>query len=395
MSNIFISYRRSDSIASAGRIRDRLVQHFGRKRVFVDIDDIPYGQDFVKVLEGKVAECGVLLAIIGPEWLGAVDAQGQSRLNDTEDFVGIEIRSALQRPSVTIIPVLVDGAKMPLASQLPDALKPLARRNAIELRNTQFGSDAERLINSINIALEGRTPLPMGRILGGVGAALLALGAVIGWPYFQPTKPTAKIDPPAKPADPAIWASPATLAPPPPQSGRASRRDIADGLQRLEQAMKPAQGRLDLKIAGGSQISIGKDVVFQVTTKTAGRLIVVDINAANEVIQIFPNSFVTNELAELVPAGKTITVPGLGYGFSAFRAAEPAGNGVLIAIMQPASSRTLPSSREQMTKGFEPVQSPAGFLAQLVTHVSAGLASNDAGTVGEWAYARVDYSIVR
>lgn len=81
MNNIFISYRRTDSIATAGRIRDRLVQEFGREQVFVDIEDIPYGSDFEGVLASKIDTCTVLLAIIGPNWLDARSESGQPRLH--------------------------------------------------------------------------------------------------------------------------------------------------------------------------------------------------------------------------------------------------------------------------------------------------------------------------
>lgn len=149
MANIFISYRRDDSIATAGRIRDRLVQEFGRKQVFVDVDDIPHGQDFARVLREKVAECRVLLAIVGPHWMEVRDAQGNRRIDNPSDFVGIEIGTGLARKDLVVIPVLVDGAKMPEAADLPPHLQGLAGRNAIELRNMQFGSDAERLLRSI------------------------------------------------------------------------------------------------------------------------------------------------------------------------------------------------------------------------------------------------------
>ena len=109
--NIFISYRRDDAIATAGRLRDRLVSEFGRARVFVDVDDIPHGRDFVKVLEAKVAECEVLLAIIGPRWIDSRDRDGRRRLDLADDFVRIEIGSALQREDIAVIPVLVDGAQ--------------------------------------------------------------------------------------------------------------------------------------------------------------------------------------------------------------------------------------------------------------------------------------------
>ena len=100
---IFISYRRGDSIATAGRLRDKLVQVFGRSRVFVDIDDIPHGRDFVKVLHDKVAASDELLAIIGPNWLESRGENDRPRLWNPDDFVAIEIGSALDRKTIAVI----------------------------------------------------------------------------------------------------------------------------------------------------------------------------------------------------------------------------------------------------------------------------------------------------
>jgi formylglycine-generating enzyme required for sulfatase activity len=182
MGNIFISYRREDSIATAGRIRDRLVQEFGRKRVFVDVDDIPHGRDFTAVLNSKVAECEVLLAIIGPNWAEAQDEKGSRRIDDPDDFVGVEIGAALARKDIAVIPVLVDGAAMPHSGSLPDQLKSLSRRNAIELRNSQFGSDVDRLIRSVKSALGQDRAFPW--IKTAVAAALLSVAVLLAlWNY--------------------------------------------------------------------------------------------------------------------------------------------------------------------------------------------------------------------
>src|SRR4249920_3542751 len=94
---IFINYRREDSIGTAGRLHDRLAQSFGRDKLFMDVDHIPAGVDFVKHLDSQVAECDVFLAIIGPNWLKAKNERGRRRLDDPEDFVTIEIAAALAR----------------------------------------------------------------------------------------------------------------------------------------------------------------------------------------------------------------------------------------------------------------------------------------------------------
>ena len=153
---IFINYRRDDSIGTAGRLHDRLAQAFGRDNLFMDVDHIPAGVDFVAHLNSQVAECGVVLVVIGPNWLRVKDKAGQRRLHQPDDFVAIEIAAALGR-DIRVIPILVDGARMPKADKLPDAIKPLVRRNAVEIRNAQFGRDAEALIERLREALGQET----------------------------------------------------------------------------------------------------------------------------------------------------------------------------------------------------------------------------------------------
>src|SRR5882672_923660 len=109
---IFVNYRRDDSRAIAGRLHDRLAQAFGRKNVFMDVDNIPPGVDFVSHLNNHVATCEVFLAVIGPNWLYAKNEDGDRRIHTPEDFVAVEIAAALAR-DIRVIPVLVDGTRMP------------------------------------------------------------------------------------------------------------------------------------------------------------------------------------------------------------------------------------------------------------------------------------------
>jgi TIR domain len=155
---IFINYRREDSISTAGRLHDRLAQTFGRKNLFMDVDHIPAGVDFVEYLNGQVAACDVFLAVIGPNWLDAKDDDGRRRFDNPDDFVTIEIAAALAR-KIRVIPVLVDGACTPKAEKLPDSVKPLVRRNAVEVRNTHFGRDAEALTEKVSEALTVARPV--------------------------------------------------------------------------------------------------------------------------------------------------------------------------------------------------------------------------------------------
>src|SRR5262245_56789722 len=155
---IFIVYRRDDSISTAGRLHDRLAQTFGRKSLFMDVDHVPAGIDFVDYLNSQVAECDVFLAVIGPNWVDAKDDSGHRRLDNPNDYVTVEIAAALAR-NIRVIPVLVDGARAPNPDKLPDSIKPLARRNAVEIRNTHFGRAAEALTDKVREALKSTRPM--------------------------------------------------------------------------------------------------------------------------------------------------------------------------------------------------------------------------------------------
>lgn len=148
---LFINYRRDDTAPYAGRLYDRLTAHFGADQVFIDIDQIEPGEDFVEVINRKVGACEIAVVSIGPNWLSATDASGKRRLDDEEDFVRMEIIAALER-KIRVIPVLVGGARMPQREDLPEALAPLSRRNAIELSETRFHADVNRLIEAIEKA---------------------------------------------------------------------------------------------------------------------------------------------------------------------------------------------------------------------------------------------------
>ncbi len=150
MPRIFISYRRSDSAAASGRIYDRLCMAFGEKAIFKDVDVIPPGANYPFLLNEAIARCDVLLAIIGSTWLTAVESNGQRRLDNPDDFVRIEIETALKRDEVLVIPVLVDAAAMPSTSDLPESLRTLYYRNAAIVRHDpDFNHDIARLITTI------------------------------------------------------------------------------------------------------------------------------------------------------------------------------------------------------------------------------------------------------
>ena len=147
MPKIFISYRRGDSIAYAGRIHDHLSQHFGADEVFMDIGGIAPGEDFVNVLDARVADSDVVIALIGPGWLNASDERGR-RIDQPDDFVRYELAAALEQGK-RLIPVLVSGARMPGADQLPPALARLARCQAHPVDDSRFAYDLDALIRTL------------------------------------------------------------------------------------------------------------------------------------------------------------------------------------------------------------------------------------------------------
>lgn len=155
---IFISYRRQDSAYAAGWLFDRLAERLGPEQIFKDVDSIDFGDDFVEEIGAAVGSTDVLLALIGDKWLAVADEHGARRLDDPEDFVRIEIEAALTR-NVRVIPILVEGARMPREDELPPDLQPLARRQAMELSPARFASDSDRLLRALERALaEAHTP---------------------------------------------------------------------------------------------------------------------------------------------------------------------------------------------------------------------------------------------
>jgi hypothetical protein len=149
---IFISYRREETAYPAGWLYAQLADHYGGGQVFKDVDSIQLGDDFVEVITRAVGSCDVLLALIGEQWLTITDAHGRRRLDDPDDFVRLEIEAALTR-NVRVIPILVDGARMPRAEELPDSLAKLVRRQALELSPARFDFDIGRLVKVLDLTL--------------------------------------------------------------------------------------------------------------------------------------------------------------------------------------------------------------------------------------------------
>jgi hypothetical protein len=207
MAGIFISYRRSESRYAAGRLADDLAEAFGAQSIFRDIEGIDPGVDFEQALDKALRACVVMLVLIGPRWLALEDGQGGRRLDRDGDWIRQEIETALSR-DVRVIPVLLEGAPLPAADDLPESLRPLVRRQAFDLADGRWKGDVQRLVDALARVpgLERQAPpappplsappapspsppAPAGRfkpMLIGAVAALIAL-ALIGALYEEDT----------------------------------------------------------------------------------------------------------------------------------------------------------------------------------------------------------------
>jgi hypothetical protein len=216
---VFISYRRDDAPGHAGRLYDSLVAHFGAGRVFMDVDSIDPGVDFVEMIEATLANAAVVVVVIGPGWLHARDELGGERLAESSDFVHLEVRRALELDK-RVIPVLVDGATPPKVEELPRDLAALARRNAFDVSDPRFHSDVSRLAMAIDKLL---APPPTAVVpTVGAGTAGTTTGESIGHapapdaldgPALAASA-TAGVDGPLPPAPPGETSNGASTPPP-------------------------------------------------------------------------------------------------------------------------------------------------------------------------------------
>lgn len=182
MPAVFLSYRRADTVAYAGRLADALEKHFGEGCVFQDIEAIAPGSNFVAAIDEAIASCAVLVVLIGDDWISERAADGTRRLDDARDFVRLEVSSAL-RAGKPVLPVLVEGADMPPEEALPADLRALARLQGLELSDTRWDYDVERVANAIR-RLTGGAPLRRSRrtlMVAGAGILIGALAAVAGY----------------------------------------------------------------------------------------------------------------------------------------------------------------------------------------------------------------------
>jgi hypothetical protein len=183
---IFISYRRDESRHAAGRLAEDLSQTFGADHIFRDVEGIELGVEFAKSLEKALAACSVMLVLIGPQWLNMTDhKRGGRRLEQPDDWIRQEIATALKR-DVRVVPVLLEGATLPEASELPEDIRSLVGRQAMELSDARWRGDLQRLVDALaklpGFAVDPKPvpPAPGRKKLWwwGVGLAVLVGGGV-------------------------------------------------------------------------------------------------------------------------------------------------------------------------------------------------------------------------
>ncbi|HVQ13533.1 MAG TPA: toll/interleukin-1 receptor domain-containing protein [Vicinamibacterales bacterium] len=190
---IFISYRREDASGEAGRLADHMNRRFGRGQVFLDIDTIDPGTDFVKVLQSSLRETAAVLVVIGLRWASASDSGGARRLANAKDFVRLEVEESLGR-DIPVVPVLVQGATMPRVEDLPPSLASLTTRQAVTLDHAEFHDDANRLCDHLEKMLGLDTASPLSAVKRWWPAAVVGLLAVGLTGYFAmrtPEQPSA------------------------------------------------------------------------------------------------------------------------------------------------------------------------------------------------------------
>lgn len=274
MAGVFISYRKSDSAGFTGRLFDHLSRHFGPEQVFMDVDDIARGADYPQVIEGAVGQASAMVVVIGRQWLACTDARGNRRLDDPADWVRNEVAAGLRR-EILVLPVLVDGATMPAADQLPPDIARLAFKQAGEISNSRWEYDLGQVTQSLERVVTpaaGTTPNRTTKRLGTalVGAALAGT-VVMGLLYALAPEPNPRpglvaAPPAASAAAPASSSSTSSTAgttgtgsdPAPgsaPETPAAPARDPAD----LTGEWRDDDGELYRVVKGsGDQLEMGR-----------------------------------------------------------------------------------------------------------------------------------------
>jgi uncharacterized RDD family membrane protein YckC len=310
---IFISYRREETAFPAGWLYDRLAERFDDGQVFKDVDSIELGDDFVEAISRAVGSCDVLLALIGHQWLTITDEDGHRRLDDPNDFVRVEIEAALAR-NVRVIPILVEGARMPRAAELPASLARLVRRQALELHPSRFDFDTGRLLKVLERTLtEVRTAqqdavgtnapaqAPPAQAPPDASTAELLKAPEQQEPATPTPTPTAGIALTAAP--PAAIAPPREPAPPTPAPPRLELSATVVDFGRLPQHSQSPERRVRIANAGGGSLNaqaatqaswlklrqVGDELMIAVDTTAVGQhegIVAVDSDGGAATIRV-------------------------------------------------------------------------------------------------------------
>jgi len=184
MGAVFINYRREETSGEARALFNDLVARLGENSVFMDVDNIGLGRDFRQVIQQRLASCELMLALIGKNWVGAKNQSGRRRLDDTGDFVRLEIEAALKR-NIPVTPVLLQGAQMPSVDELPESVRDFAYRNGFEISHNRWESDVQEMIKRLGL---GATRSGKGAAASAPAGSAPAHGSVI---EQQPAAPAA------------------------------------------------------------------------------------------------------------------------------------------------------------------------------------------------------------
>ena len=286
MAGVFVSYRRSDSAGHSGRLMDALVEGFEPQQLFRDIEAIEAGADFVEAINRAVADSSVMLVVIGPQWLTAQTSDGKRRIDQDNDFVRLEIEAALSL-DLRVIPVLVGGASMPSAEELPASLKPLARRQAQEISDRRWDYDVDQLfatmekIRGVARRKQAQAPaqpavpapppkrgmslgMKLGLGAGGAVVVLVGLGSLSNTPTDVPAPSTPPTLPASEPAKAAVASVPtarkpaATVdAPPAP-----TVRHVQPAAEEAPQPVQPV-ARMSVNLTGSWRSSDGDQLYLE------------------------------------------------------------------------------------------------------------------------------------
>lgn len=219
---IFISYRRDDAKADARSIYQHFAQAFGAGNIFMDVDSIQKGLDFTQVLNQSLRDTALMLVVIGRTWLTHQDERGRRRLDDPADLVRLEIATALKF-GIPIIPVRVDGARMPHADELPEELQALTRRQGTIVGHDNFDSDIRGLESDARKLIGGPEKprrVPIALAAGITIAAAAGAGAYL-WSR-QSSAPMATVVPPPTSVQPGSAKSAAKASRPDPVRAAAA-----------------------------------------------------------------------------------------------------------------------------------------------------------------------------